>query len=537
MDATLVAMGYRGEDASRTRTDSRRQPPRQLSSGTGPGPVWPGNSGPGDYGQQDEHAAADGYGYSRDDSYPGHQGSGYQGYDPNAQYGQPGEWGQQPGDGYRDEYGPGYGPGPGYDPDPDYGPGYGPGPGYGGAPGYEQPQQHGGYGPPGPAGYEADDSAYRDASAGGGYPALPSGYGQPGNYRALPSGPARSGDYPALPSGPARSGDYPVQPGGYGQSGDYPVQPGGQHARPGGYGHTGDFPALGTGSVDGRVDLPGRYAGNDWYGQPGTASGSGFADTGTYTMDARIIDSYGSGPQAAPLPPEPPGLPYTGQQERYDGDYESYVRYKEEQAGHDRPGYPDEGGYEAPQGYDQYDDYDQQADFGAGGYAPADGYGPADGGFPDSYDEYADQDDPYQDRYGDDGKASRFGGRQRKKAKPGKNKPGRDAPGTSGRRGRRPLLLSALAVVAVIVLGAAAYTFGFKHKPAASNSPAAGPLPSHARGTPRAEGRSSRTLRRELRSKPRCCALRRRRRDPSGRTAPACSRRSSASSRELRRAG
>ena len=80
-------MGYRGEDASRTRTDSRRQPPRQLSSGTGPGAVWPGNGSSGDYGQPDEHAAADGYGYSRDDSYPGHEGSGYQGYDPNGQYG------------------------------------------------------------------------------------------------------------------------------------------------------------------------------------------------------------------------------------------------------------------------------------------------------------------------------------------------------------------------------------------------------------------------------------------------------------------
>ena len=43
--------------------------------------------------------------------------------------------------------------------------------------------------------------------------------------------------------------------------------------------------------------------------------------------------------------------------------------------------------------------------------------------------------------------------------------------------GKRPLLFSALAVIAVIVLGAAAYTFVFKHKPAASNSTAAGPLP------------------------------------------------------------
>jgi hypothetical protein len=462
-------MGYRGEDASRTRTDSRRQPPWQSSSGTGPGAAWSGSGGPGDYDQQDEHAAADGYGYSRDDSYAGHEGSGYQGYEPDAQYGQPGEYGQQADDGYRDDYGPGYGPGPGYG-------------GYRDAPAGGGYDRAGGY-PALPSG-DAQPGNYAALPSGpgrsGNYPALPSGPARSGGYPALPSGPARSGDYPALPSGPARSGDYPVQPGGYGQSGDYPVQPGGQHARPGGYGHTGDFPALGTGPDNGQVDLPGNYAGNDWYGQPGTASGSGFADTGTYTMDARTIDSYGSGPQAAQPVPEPSGLPYTGQQERYDGDYEAYVRLKEQTGLGDRAGYGGDGGYEAPQGYDQYDDYDQydqQAGFGAGGYAPAaGGYAPGDGDFPDSYDDYADHDDPYQERFGDDGKAPRSGGRQRKQAKPGKNTPGTSKPG--GKRGKRPLLLSAFAVVAVIVLGAAAYTFVFKPKPTASNSTATpGPLP------------------------------------------------------------
>ncbi len=496
-------MGYRGEDASRTRTDSRRQPPWQSPSGTGPGATWAGNGESRGHGQHDEYAADDGHGYPPDDSYggyggsgyggsgyegSGYEGSGYGGYSQGAQYGQPEEHGQRGGyadEGYRDEYGPG------------------PGPGYGEASGH-------GYGQPGRGGYEAGDGGYRDGH--GDYRALPGGPARSDNYPALPNAPAgnypalpsaspagsggypaqpggygASGGYPALPSGRAESGDYPALPGGYAQSGDYdyPAQPsgyaqsGGQHALPGAYGHTGDFPALGTGPDDGQVDLPGRYAGSDWYGQPGTAPGSGFADTGTYAMDARIIDSYGSGPQHAHLTaPVLPGMPYTGQQERYDGESYAGAGYDGQPHLDDQPGYGDDRGYEAPRGYD---DYDEPAGFGAGGYAPAAG-----GEVPDSYDDYADHDDPYQDRYGDGGGAPRFGGQQGKQPKPALNRPGKSGPGKSGSgaggfggiRGRRPLLLAGLAVIAVIVLGAAAYTFVLKPKPTASSSTATtGPLP------------------------------------------------------------
>ena len=524
-------MGYRGEDASRTRTDSRRQPPWQSSPGTEPGATRAGNDGSRGYSQQDEYATADGYGgQPRDDSYDGYEGYGQDaGYGQPGQHGQPGHHGQQFGygdDGYGDEYGRGEGSGYGQFDDHGYPQGNGSarGDGYGPAAGYSRP---------GPAGYETRDGGYRDGYPGGGYgetshaqpradappsgtdhraggyPALPSGYARSGNQPALPPGRAQSGDYPAqpggyarsgdypaqpggyaqsgdrpaLPSGYARSGDYPVQPGGYGQSGDYPAQPGGygrsgdfpalssgyglpsgQHARPGAYGASGEFPALGDES-SGRVDLPGRYAGNDWYGgQPGAAPGSGFADTGT--LDARVIESYGSGPYPVQREaPEPPGLVHTGQQEQYvEDEYEPYPGY---QGQNDLGDYATDRGYGAEQGYNDYDDYDQPAGFGAGGYAPVTG-----NNVPDSYDDHADDDDPYQDRYGGGGGTAPRSLQPGRKGKPGGNRGG-------GRRGRRPLLIGALAVVAVVVLGAAAYTFVFKPKPSAGNTTAsAGPLPS-----------------------------------------------------------
>src|SRR5271165_1518071 len=536
MNATLVAMGYRGEDAFRTRTDSRRQPPWQSSSGTGPGAPSAGNDGSRGYSQQDEHAAAAGYGgYPRGDSY-----DGYEDYRQDAGYGQPGQQGQQFGydDGYSGEYGPGDGAGYGQFDDHGYGQGnasapgsgYGPGTGYGPGSGYGQPQDDTDYGQPGPGGYEAHGGGYRDGYSGGyggtgytqpraalapsgtdhqtgGYPrpgnypalpaggagnqrALPSGYAQSGDYPAQAGGYGRSGDYPAQAGGYGRSGDYPAQPGGYGQSGDFPTQvdgygrsgdyaalpspgyglPSGQHARPGAYGASGDYPALGD-ETSGRVDLPGRYAGNDWYGgQPGAATpGSGFADTGT--LDARAIKSYGSGPYPAlQETPDPPGLVHTGMQEQYvEDDYEPYPGYQGQDGLGEHRDYAANRGYDGPQGYDRaqgYDDrFDQPAGFGAGGYAPV-----AAGGAPGGYDDYADEDDPYQDRYGDGRTAPRFPV-PGKKGKPRGSKAG-------GMRVRRPLLIGALAVVAVIVLGAAAYTFVFKPKPSAGNSPAtSGPLP------------------------------------------------------------
>src|SRR5580700_4134903 len=309
MDDNLSPMGYQGEDGSRTRANSRRQPPWQSSS----------DPGQADYG--------DGYdAHAPDDSY-----AGYDAYDHGR-------------DGYGDD-------------------GFGQPDGYGSSGGY--PAQQGGYGS-------------------GGYPAQPDGYSGSGGY------PAQSGGY--------GSGGYPAQPDSYGGSGGYPAQPGG-------YG-SGGYPALGNGAE--AEDVAGRYAGNDWYGgRPAGASGSGagFADTGTYNLDARTIDAYGSGPYpAAREAADPPDLVHTGQQERYDGQYGAYAGYE------DHGEYQDAPGYGPSQGFDQ------------GGYGQ--GY--------DSRDDYA---GPYQDRYGDDGTAPPAG-------RGGKPRKTRKNP-----RGKRRLLIAATAVV------------------------------------------------------------------------------------------
>ena len=258
MDDNLSPMGYQGEDGSRTRANSRRQPPWQSSS----------DPGQADYG--------DGYdAHAPDDSY-----AGYDAYDHGR-------------DGYGDD---GFGQQDGY-----------------GSGGY--PAQPGGYGS-------------------GGYPAQADSYGGSGGYPAQPDGYRGSGGYPAQPDGYG-SGGYPAQPDSYGGSGGYPAQQGG-------YG-SGGYPALGNGAE--AEDVAGRYAGNDWYGgRPAGASGSGagFADTGTYNLDARTIDAYGSGSHpAARESADPPGLVHTGQQERYDGQYDAYADYEGRDAYQDR--YGDDG--------------------------------------------------------------------------------------------------------------------------------------------------------------------------------------------------
>jgi hypothetical protein len=330
MDDNLFPMGYQGEDGSRTRANSRRQPPWQSSS----------DPGQADYG--------DGYdAYAPDDSY-----AGYDAYDH------------------------------GHD-------------GYGGS---------------------------------GGYPARQGGYGGSGGYPVQHDGHGGSGAYPAQQGG-FGSGGYPAQPDGYG-SGGYPAQQGG-------YG-SGGYPALGNGAE--AEDVAGRYAGNDWYGErPAGASGSGagFADTGTYNLDARTIDAYGSGPHpAAREPAGPPGLVHTGQQEQYDGQYGGYAGYE------GRDDYQDAPGYGPPQGFDQ-------------------------GGFGQGYGNRDDYDDPYQDRYGDDGTTPPAG----KPGKAGKNPGGRKG-------GKRRLLIAGTAVVAAGILAAAGYVFVLKPKPAPVSSNSAGPLPS-----------------------------------------------------------
>jgi hypothetical protein len=358
MDDNLFPMGYQGEDGSRTRANSRRQPPWQSPD--------PGQA---DYG--------DGYdAHAPDDSY-----AGYDAYDHGH-------------DGYGDD-------------------------------GFGQPGGHGGSG-----GYPAQQSGYSS----GGYPAQPDGYG--------------SGGYPAQPDGYGGSGDYPAQQGGYG-SGGYPAQrdgysgSGGYRVQQGGYG-SGAYPALGNGAE--AEDVAGRYAGNDWYGgRPAGAgasgSGAGFADTGTYNLDARTIDAYGSGAYpAAGETADPPGLVHTGQQERYDGQYGAY-------SGHEGRGdYQDAPGYGPSQGFDQ--------GFDQGGYGQ--GY--------DNRDDYA---DPFQDRYGDDGTAPPAG-------KPGKT---RKNPGNA-KRGKRRLLIAIIAVVVAGILAAAGYVFVLKPKSTTVTPTSAAPLPS-----------------------------------------------------------
>lgn len=280
--------------------------------------------------------------------------------------------------------------------------------------------QQGAYGPAGEYDeYDGYDAYAPDDSQAdyGGYGN--DGFGDPGAQSAPPAGYSRSGGYPTRAEG------HHIPPG-YGGSGGYPAQAGG-------YGGPGGYPVAGDG--DDPQDVSGRYAGNDWYGQPGGASGSGFADTGAYNLDPRAVEAYGTGPRPAPRPAiDPPGLVHTGQQERYDGQYESYPGYE----GHGE--YEDEIEYGNPQGYAQ------------GGYGQ----------------DYAD--DPYQDPYGADGTAPPPAGKGGKTRKNKKTKGG-------ARRGR-PLLLAALAVVVVGVIAGAGYVFVLKPKPTPATSASTGPLPS-----------------------------------------------------------
>ena len=378
MDDNLSPMGYQGEDGSRTRANSRRQPPWQSSS----------DPGQADYG--------DGYdAHAPDDSY-----AGYDAYDHGR-------------DGYGDD-------------------GFGQPDGYGGSGGY--PAQPGGYGS---GGYPAQADSYGGS---GGYPAQPDGYGSSEDYPAQQDG-YGSGGYPAQPDGYSGSGGYPAQPGGYG-SGGYPAQPGG-------YG-SGGYPALGNGAE--AEDVAGRYAGNDWYGgRPAGASGSGagFADTGTYNLDARTIDAYGSGPYpAAREAADPPGLVHTGQQERYDGQYGAYA------------GDEDHGEYQDAPGYGPSQGFDGQQEGTTPGLRRRDDY-----------------EDPYQDRYGDDGTAPPAG-------KPGKGGKGRKPRKTrKNPRGKRRLLIAGTAVVVAGILAAAGYVFVLKPKPSTVTPTSAAPLPSPGSGS------------------------------------------------------
>ncbi len=435
-------MGYRGGDVPGARGDWGRQTPWQPSSGATPGSAGAWDEEPRGYPDDEQYPPADGgFGYGPDGGQPG-----------------PGQHGYPPQDG---QYGDGYGQQP-YQQQP-YG-GYGPGPGQAGAGGYGGPQ---GYPQPNDYGYEQGQNQS-------------SGYGQPGyDQRPVP--------------GYATGGGYQDE-GGYGQPPGYPAPSTGGYPAP--RGGSGGYPALPAGGQGG---YSAEDAGNDWYGgQPAAANGASFADTGTYRLNGRVIDEYGTGPREALSDPARgyppgPGQPRTGPlpgpanpasgpqpfqrtgpqsmretraQERYDDP----ARYADgdrtgRRAGETSGAYPTAGAFGAP-GYDAYDE------------APSPSGGPAGDGYEEYGDGFSDPDqggDPYQELYGDG--TGRAGGA------------GRGSGRAAGRAGRSPLggkrlLFAALGVVVVGVVGVAAYTFLFKSNSPGANSPGAQSSLSTAGATP-----------------------------------------------------
>jgi hypothetical protein len=461
-------MGYRGEDVSTADGDWGRQTPWQPPSAAAPGNPGAWGDEPPGYRGDESYPPADGggFGYEPDGGYPG---QGQQGYgQQDGQYGNPygeqsyeqqpygqqqGQQGQQAYGQHGGAYGPGQGAGQGgysgpqgYAPQDDYGyePGHSPASGYDQPPQYDQGGAYdqggydrGGYGQPPAAGY----------GPGGGYQDQNAGYGQPSGYRpppadgyAAPRG--GSGAYPALPSG---SGSYPAED-----------------------------------------------AGNDWYGgQPAAARGASFADTGTYALNGRVIDEYGTGPRGTlhdPVRGYPPGpgqqgsgpLPVnpaqsgpqafagsgpqsvaeTRQQERLD-ERTAYLEtgYQERGTG-PMPGRAVSGGF------------DRAA---SGGFPPAGGRDGFDGhdDYADGFNELAQNEDLYTDRYADSAGASASGGGGRGR---GQKAGSGGRPGVGPLSGRR-LLLAALGVVAVGIIGVAAYVFVLKPSSPASNPNAQGRLP------------------------------------------------------------
>ncbi|HWG01125.1 MAG TPA: hypothetical protein VG164_04670 [Trebonia sp.] len=322
--------------------------------------------------------------------------------------------------------------------------------------------------------------------ADGGHPEA-GGYSQPAGYPQSGYGLPRDGYQQSgyqqgehQQGGYAQSGGYP-QAGGYSQAGNYPQAGGYQdpdgYAGPGSYPREGGYGAYrgpqghagpdqrGAGSAAGTAA---GYADNDWYGGRG---GSGFADTST------DMPAYTGAHGAPPAPPPPgaeplDGLVYTGQQEVLDeSQYEPYPGY--ENVDEQSPGnsYGGSGGYPVQPGYDDYAEPGSPAEPAAepdfGTTTIIDGYR---GDF--------DRQDPYHERYGDeqpadDGAAAPAGGDG------GKARRARPAAKSARSRGRRRILVCAVAGLCLIVAAFAVYTFFIKPKNAASDSSqATGPLPS-----------------------------------------------------------
>ena len=511
-------MGYRGEDVPSAHGDRGRQQPWQPSPGTAPG-----SAGAARDGRSRAYSGDDGgYGYGPDGGFPG---QGQQGQAPQGgQYGDPyaqapyGEGQADYGDGpqgySRDGYGydqtAGYGQPPGYDDRS--------APGYGSGGGYQEPNP--GYGRPG--GYPTPPGDGYASPPGGGSGAYPTiqGNGGSGAY------PTRSGAYPTRQGG--GSGAYPTIQGN-GGSGAYPTRSGAYPTRQGN-GASGAYPTIqGSGAYPtqpgGTGGYPAADAGNDWYGgQPAAAKGASFADTGTYALNGRVIDEYGTGPQgtmrdpvrgyppgpgqrgsgpmpsspaprlALPAPPAtPPSVAETRQQARLDepptrpgraptGSFRGAVSGEFQQAPGGGPGGTPTGGFSrSPTG-----GFSRSPTGGFSGSPPGSARGPATGGFPGSADrdtfgspggrddyqeefhELGEADDAYQDHVDGPARPRASGGGGRGSGKAGH--------GGSPRGGKR-LLYAALGVVAVGIIGAAAYVFVLQPSSPSGNAVAAGPLP------------------------------------------------------------
>jgi len=497
-------MGYRGDDA--THGAWGRQTPWQASpddyppsgdggSGYRPGDGYPGQ-GQAPYGQQGQSGQ-----YGGQQGQSGQYGGGPYGQQPYGQYDEYDEYQQAPPGGAGDYGGPagypqqddyGYAPGqhasdgysaPGYD--SRQGTGYGSDGGYG-----HQDQNAGGYGGSGPGqgtgSYGQPPVGYRDQNA--------SNYGQPAGYPDQ-----GTGSY-GQPSGyrDQGTGSYPGEGSGYSQPGGYPAQ----HPGSGGY------PALPAGSGN----YPTEDAGNDWYGgQPAAANGASFADTGSYRLNGRVIDEYGTGPRGAlrdpvrgyPPGPEQPGagalptsvipavsgpqsfsgagpqaLRRTGQQERYE-ENRSYPQYG---PGPSEPGTrsgPASGGFQSQGGRESYGGEDVNDGFAApGSQGPGDydGFGDATTFYNDTdrdaYNDYDAGGDPYLDQYGDGAETGQPRGAGRGA---GRNAPGRGI--ALGALGGRRLLFAVIAVVVVGIVGVASYAFLFSSKSPSNTASTQGALP------------------------------------------------------------
>jgi hypothetical protein len=440
-------MGYRGDDASRTWGDPRRQEPWRPSQGAPTSANGPRHADAQGYEPEGEYPSDDGYGVYEH----GSRGYGQHGADPHGAA-------------------PGYG---GYDDS-----GYGPSGGYGASGGYHS---YDGYGDPNGRGDDGrgGSSGYQGQHGGSG------GYSIPGDYGR------QSGGY----SPDDFSGR---DPGGYERpAGGFPDNDWYGDSRAGGFADT---------TIHARPNIPDGYRPGD-YDDGRRATGAAPDPSRADPRDA--ARGFPPARAALPAPPaiEPTPMDRLGQtrqqpvldDSRYEAAYPGYENV-DEQPG--RGGFGTSG-YPAQQGYDDYDDYadftpdyevpapttanpaynepapttgnpaylepetgyDEPAEFGAGpeGHdttAVIDGYDDSFDGQGTMGDPGGRHDGPRQGASGKTGKASRAG-------KAAKNRKPRSR--------RKMAVLSVSAFCLVAVLGAVYY---FMVRPSGDEATANAPLPS-----------------------------------------------------------